>query len=127
MINHRSDKLNRIVEHINVNIYLPISWVLKRKTDQTLLWTCLAGAHKQCVNNQYARFENKGMKTVGVTDYTQITKFKHPKGGVHAIMPKFNTLKNIMKKVNKQCLLDTPRTVRVSEKTWQVNVRTRRP
>ena len=31
-----------------------------------------------------------------------------------------------MKKVNKQCLLDTPRTVRVSEKTWQVIVRTRR-
>ena len=27
-----------------------------------------------------------------------------------------------MKKVNKQCLLDTPRTVRVSEKTWQVKV-----
>ena len=27
-----------------------------------------------------------------------------------------------MKKVNKQCLLDTPRTVRVSEKTWQVIV-----
>ena len=25
-----------------------------------------------------------------------------------------------MKKVNKQCLLDTPHTVRVSEKTWQV-------
>ena len=34
---------------------------------------------------------------------------------------------NAMKKVNKQCLLDTPRTVRVSEKTWQVIVRTRRP
>ena len=32
-----------------------------------------------------------------------------------------------MKKINKQCLLDTPRTVRVSEKTWQVIVRTRRP
>ena len=32
-----------------------------------------------------------------------------------------------MKKGNKQCLLDTPRTVRVSEKTWQVIVRTRRP
>ena len=30
-----------------------------------------------------------------------------------------------MKKVNKQCLLDTPRTVRVSEKTWQVIVRTK--
>ena len=29
---------------------------------------------------------------------------------------------NSMKKVNKQCLLDTPRTVRVSEKTWQVIV-----
>ena len=32
-----------------------------------------------------------------------------------------------MKKVNKQCLLDTPRIVRVSEKTWQVIVPTRRP
>ena len=27
-----------------------------------------------------------------------------------------------MKKVNKQCLLDAPRTIRVSEKTWQVIV-----
>ena len=26
--------------------------------------------------------------------------------------------KGTMKKVNKQCLLDTPRTLRVSEKTW---------
>ena len=33
----------------------------------------------------------------------------------------------IMKTVNKQCLLDTPRTERVSDKTWQVIVRTRRP
>ena len=32
-----------------------------------------------------------------------------------------------MKKVNKQCLLDTPRTVRVSEKRWQVIVQTIRP
>ena len=32
-----------------------------------------------------------------------------------------------MKKVNKQCLLDTPRTVKVSEKTWQVIVQTSRP
>ena len=32
-----------------------------------------------------------------------------------------------MKKVNKQCLLDTPRTVRVSQKTWHVIVQTRRP
>ena len=32
-----------------------------------------------------------------------------------------------MKKVNKQCLLDTSRTVRVGEKTWQVIVQTSRP
>ena len=31
-----------------------------------------------------------------------------------------------MKKVNKQCLFDTPRTVRFSEKTWQVIVQTSR-
>ena len=31
-----------------------------------------------------------------------------------------------MKKVNKQCLLDTPRTVRFSEKNWQVIVQTSR-
>ena len=40
--------------------------------------------------------------------------------GIHGLLHE-------MKKVNKQCLLDTPRTVRVSEKTWQVIVRTRRP
>ena len=32
-----------------------------------------------------------------------------------------------MKKANKQCLLDTPCTVRVGEKTWQVIVQTSRP
>ena len=37
------------------------------------------------------------------------------------------SLKNKMKKVNKQCLLDIPRTVRFSEKTWQVVVQTSRP
>ena len=40
---------------------------------------------------------------------------------------KFHKILIKMKKVNKQCLLDTPRTVRVSEKTWQVIVQTRRP
>ena len=30
----------------------------------------IGGAHLQCVNNYYAKFEYKGMKTVGVTDYT---------------------------------------------------------
>ena len=30
----------------------------------------IEGAHLQCVNNHYAKFEYKGMNTVGVTDYT---------------------------------------------------------
>ena len=34
-------------------------------------------AHLQCVNNHYAKFEYKGMKTVGVTDYTDQTPSKH--------------------------------------------------
>ena len=29
----------------------------------------IGGAHLQCVNNHYAKFEYSGMKTVGVTDY----------------------------------------------------------
>ena len=28
------------------------------------------GAHLQCVNNNYAKFEYNGMNTFGVTDYT---------------------------------------------------------
>ena len=49
----------------------------------------MRGAHLQCVNNHYAKFEKKEMKTVGVTDYTnrapskhfygEKTKFKTPK------------------------------------------------
>ena len=30
----------------------------------------MEGAHFQCVDNHYAKFEYKGMKTVEVTDYT---------------------------------------------------------
>ena len=30
----------------------------------------MVGAHLQYVNNQYAKFEYKGMKSLGVTDYT---------------------------------------------------------
>ena len=30
----------------------------------------MEGAHFQCVNNHYAQFEYKGMKTLGVTDCT---------------------------------------------------------
>ena len=31
----------------------------------------------QCMNNHYAKFEYKGMKTVGVTDYTNQTPPTH--------------------------------------------------
>ena len=40
---------------------------------------------------------------------------------------RFSDNLDLMKKFNKQCLLDTPRTVRFSEKTWQVIVQTSRP
>ena len=33
----------------------------------------IIGAHLQCVNNHYAKFEYKGMKTVGVAEYTNQT------------------------------------------------------
>ena len=33
----------------------------------------IGGAQLQCMNNHYAKFEYKGMKTVGVTDYTNQT------------------------------------------------------
>ena len=46
--------------------------------DQTLLWTCLAGEHLQCVNNHYAKFEDKGMTSVLITDYTQINNVSTP-------------------------------------------------
>ena len=45
--------------------------------DQTLIWTCVVGAHLQCVNNHYAKFEYKKIKTVGVTDYTNQTPPMH--------------------------------------------------
>ena len=37
----------------------------------------IEGAHLHCGNNYYAKFENKAMKTVGVTDYTKQTPSKH--------------------------------------------------
>ena len=39
------------------------------KQDQTLLWTCIAGA-RRCVNSRYAKFKYTGMKS----DYIQITQ-----------------------------------------------------
>ena len=47
----------------------------------------IRGAHLQCVNNHSAKFEYKGMKSVGVTDYINQTPFKHLGGH----MSKFNT------------------------------------
>ena len=55
------------------------------KTDQTLLWNCIGCANLQCVNNYHAKFEYKGMKIVGVTDYTHITQCKHSKCGEDVI------------------------------------------
>ena len=43
--------------------------VFRRKQDQTLLWTCVAGACR-CVNSRYAKFKHTGMKS----DYIQITQ-----------------------------------------------------
>ena len=37
----------------------------------------MEGAHLQCVNNHYAKFEYKVMNTVGVTDYTNYAPPKH--------------------------------------------------
>ena len=44
----------------------------------------------------YAKFEYKGVKTVGVTDYTQITMCKHSECGENVIMSTFKTPKNII-------------------------------
>ena len=37
----------------------------------------IEGAHLQCMNNHYAKFDYKRMKTVGVTDYTNQTSPTH--------------------------------------------------
>ena len=37
----------------------------------------MEGAHLQCVNNHYAKFEYKDMNTVGVKDYTNWAPPKH--------------------------------------------------
>ena len=33
----------------------------------------MGGAHLQCMDNNYGKYENKGFKTVGLTDYTNQT------------------------------------------------------
>ena len=62
--------------------------------DQTPLWTCVAGAHLQCVNNHYAKFEYKGMKCFNYRLHTN-KQCKHSKGDIP--MSKFNNPKNITK------------------------------
>ena len=37
----------------------------------------MEGVHFQCAKNHYAKFENKDIKTVVVTDYTNGTPSKH--------------------------------------------------
>ena len=37
----------------------------------------IEGANLHCMNNHYAKFEYKGMKTVGVADYTNQTPPMH--------------------------------------------------
>ena len=37
----------------------------------------MGDAHLQCMNNHYEKFEYKGMKTIGVTDYTNQTPHTH--------------------------------------------------
>ena len=37
----------------------------------------MRGAHLECMNTHYAKFENKEMNTVGVTYYTNQTPSKH--------------------------------------------------
>ena len=38
--------------------------------EKNIKFAKIKGAHLQCVNNHYAKFEYKVMNTVGVTDYT---------------------------------------------------------
>ena len=49
------------------NMHIFLYFIFKQ--DQTLLWTCIAGAH-WCVNSRYAKFKYTGMKS----DYIQITQ-----------------------------------------------------
>ena len=51
----------------------------------------IVGAHLQCESNHYELFKYKGMKTVGVTDYTNLTPPTH----FVWKKPTFNTRKNV--------------------------------
>ena len=42
--------------------HLETNGIHRVKQDQTLLWTCVAGA-RRCVNSRYAKFKYTGMKS----------------------------------------------------------------
>ena len=64
----------------------------------------MRGAHLQCVNNHYAKFENKEMKTVGVADYTNRAPSKH----FYGEKTKFKTPKMKKTRQNKTNLCSGP-------------------
>ena len=61
-------KMLRTDGQMDREICLSLTLIKKEKKNETLLHK-IRGAHLQCVNNHYAKFEYKGMNTVGVTDY----------------------------------------------------------
>ena len=77
------------------------------------------------IDKELADVVNEGFRSVGQSEEVKKLweKFIRPSNVDNLQVPKMEP----MKKVNKQCLSDTPRTVRVSEKTWQVIVQTSRP
>ena len=64
----------------------------------------IGGAHLQCVNNHYVKYEYKGMDTVGVTDYTNYAPPKHF-GWKNCLSPTpLKNEKKIMKRAqNRRC------------------------
>ena len=52
----------------------------------------IKSADVQSMNNRYAKFEYKGMKTISVTDYTNLTPPTHFR---LKKLIKFNTRKNV--------------------------------
>ena len=50
-----------------------------KKKDQTLLWTCVAGAHLQCVNNHYAKLNIKEWKLLELQIIQRLHNVRFPK------------------------------------------------
>ena len=64
----------------------------------------IRGAHLQCVNNHYSKFEYKVMNTVGVTDYTNLASPKHFRWKKYLSSTPVKNEKKIMKRVQyKRC------------------------